>query len=437
MKRFFVLVAVLAMALLAATSLVLAQAGVPSVANLVNFQGKLTTPAGNPVADGPHSFVFRIYDDPAAGVLQWSEGPLAIATTGGLFTHQLGSSTTLPVSLFEDFDSLYLEVEADGSIITPRTRLIASPYTKVSSGLDGRSGINPDSTYIKTFPGGHSLLTYGDDGQEQIRLWGNSWGEVYLYDSDPTNDLNVVLSANPSAGGSLDLFGTSLLRLNAQTTGDGTAILPTGAVNSIEMFNEPGLVSSPVTGPGFPLPGALGPAIIGVTLSAPGPGFAVILVEATFNATAPPNTSVLAGLTENGPTVTTWNWDAGDIDGLYDQHQTRIITRTLPGPVTTYTLQLAQVPAGGGILAGQAKITVIYFPTTYGAFASPSPQHPNVEEMLTSGSFNAEAERAASIAANQARMENEMAAIKAEMEALRQKIDVKKQDKQQAVEPNR
>jgi|GEM_PF-6343027 len=437
MKRTASFTVILTLVLLAAATLAFAQAGVPSVANLVNFQGKLTTPAGNPVADGPHSFVFRIYDLPAGGVLQWSEGPLPLVTTGGLFTHQLGSSTPLPVTLFEDFDSLYLEVEADGAIITPRTRLTPGPYTKVAGGLDGRSPYNTDSSYIKTFPLGHRLSTFGGDGQEQIRLWGPSWGEILLWDSDPTNDLNVVLSANSSAGGSLDLFGTSSVRLNAQSTGDGSAILPPSAVNAVEMLNEPGVVSGPVTGLGFPLPGALGPAITGVTLSAPGPGFAVILVEADFNHTGGANTSITAALTENGPVVSTWFWDGGDLDGFYDQHQTRIITRFLPGPVTTYTLLLAQIPLGGAILAGNAKITVLYFPTTYGAFSSSSPELSNGEDEQLLGAFNLEAERAASIAANQARIDREMATMKTEMEALKQRMDANRQNKHQAVEPNR
>ncbi len=435
MKRLCVLTAVLAITLLA-SALVMAQPVAPSVPNLIDFQGKLTTPAGNPVADGAHTFVFRIFDAAVGGTLLWSEGPLGITTTGGLFTHQLGSSTALPENLFIDNNPHYLEVEADGAIISPRTQLISHPFSRTANALEAKNS-GTGVTMVRTEDGLHGLSTYGGDGLEQIRLWGPSWGEILLRDSDPTNDLNVVLSANASAGGSLDLFGTSTVRLNAATTGDATALLPTGAVNAVEMFNEPGVVSSPVTGLGFPVPGALGPAIIGVTISAPGPGFAVILVEADFNHTAGANTSITAALTENGPTVATWFWDGGDLDGFYDQHQTRILTRTLPGPVTTYTLLLAQIPLGGTILAGNAKITVMYFPTTYGAFASPGPGRPNEEDEQLSGVFNPEAERAASIVANQARIKSEMEAMKAEMEALKQRLDANRQDKQQTVEPNR
>src|SRR3989337_1194507 len=107
MKRTVLLTTILAITFFATASLVMAQLPPsPSAPNLLDFQGKLTTPAGNPVADGPHSFIFRIFDAPVAGALLWSEGPLAISTTGGLFTHQLGSSTTLPQTLFQDYTGL-------------------------------------------------------------------------------------------------------------------------------------------------------------------------------------------------------------------------------------------------------------------------------------------------------------------------------------------
>ncbi len=445
MKRLLVFTAVLAIALLTST-LVMAQPLAPSVPNLIDFQGKLTTAGGPPVADGPHAFIFRIYDAPAGPNLLWSEGPVIIVTTGGLFTHQLGSSAALPELLFIDDNPHYLEVEANGAIIAPRTQLISHPFSRVANALEAK---NPGTgaTMVRTEDVLYGLSTYSCDGTEAVRLWGCSYGEIFLYDDDATNDLTAMLGAvdflGVGTGGYLYLgndAGSNTIRLHGSGVGDASVELPVAAVSAIEMFNEPGLVASPVGPPaGVPVPGGFGPVFAGATLVAPAAGFAVIICEAQFSAApGPPNGGLPCALTENGPIMATWSWDAGDADGITDQTQVRVITRPIPaaGPFT-YTLFISQVPFTGSITAGLAKITVLYFPTAYGPFAFPGPGRPDEKEAEVSGAFNAEAERAAAIAANQARIESEMAAMKSEMEALKQRMDANKQGKQQAVEPNR
>ncbi len=52
----------------------------------------------------------------------------------------------------------------------------------------------------------HRISTYGTDGEEQIRLWGPSWGEILLNDSSDTNDRTVLLSATSNSGGKLFLY---------------------------------------------------------------------------------------------------------------------------------------------------------------------------------------------------------------------------------------
>ena len=105
MKRKVLLTTMLAIAVLATASLVMAQT--PSVPNLINFQGRLTDNVGNPVSDGPHTVNFFIYDSRTLGILLWSESQ-APTTAGGLFTTQLGSVNPLPQTLFKDYDSLFL-----------------------------------------------------------------------------------------------------------------------------------------------------------------------------------------------------------------------------------------------------------------------------------------------------------------------------------------
>ncbi len=135
MKRPVFLVATLAIALLAVTSLVMAQPYTPSVPNLINFQGRLTDNVGNPVADGAHSVHFYIFPVRTGGVSIWDElqNP---TTTGGLFTTQLGLVNLLPMTLFQDYDSLFLELVADGQTIAPRTLLTSPPSIRVANALE-------------------------------------------------------------------------------------------------------------------------------------------------------------------------------------------------------------------------------------------------------------------------------------------------------------
>jgi hypothetical protein len=89
---------------------------------------------------------------------------------------------------------------------------------------------------ISLFGSASQISTYGSDGQEQIRLWGSSWGEMYLYDSSAANNLAVNLTANGAGGGLLNLYEGGTNRLGAQmtagTTGGGTLRLYRGGTSS-------------------------------------------------------------------------------------------------------------------------------------------------------------------------------------------------------------
>lgn len=66
---------------------------------------------------------------------------------------------------------------------------------------------------ISLFGINSQISTYGSDGLEQIRLWGPSYGELLLKNSGVGNETAVVLSANGTAGGYLNLNNSNgLLR---------------------------------------------------------------------------------------------------------------------------------------------------------------------------------------------------------------------------------
>jgi hypothetical protein len=73
---------------------------------------------------------------------------------------------------------------------------------------------------ITLFGNSSQISTYGSDGQEQIRLWGTSYGEILLNDSSPTNHTAVTLTANGTSGGFLDLNQGNSFSLGARVNGD-------------------------------------------------------------------------------------------------------------------------------------------------------------------------------------------------------------------------
>ncbi|MBN2394035.1 MAG: hypothetical protein JXR84_25095 [Anaerolineae bacterium] len=92
----------------------------------MNYQGYLTDSGGNPL-NGTYDLVFRLYDDAAVGTMEWGpETHNNVAVTNGIFQVALGSVVTLLPNNFDE--ALFLEVEVEGTTVTPRQPLRAVPY---------------------------------------------------------------------------------------------------------------------------------------------------------------------------------------------------------------------------------------------------------------------------------------------------------------------
>ncbi len=110
--------------------------------SLVNFQGKLTDPAGVPVVDGSYSIRFRIYSaetadagDPCAGTCLWEEVQ-SVSTQFGVYSVLLGSETPLTAGVFNDakrYVGIKLGTELE---MTPRRRIASVPFA-LASGTSG------------------------------------------------------------------------------------------------------------------------------------------------------------------------------------------------------------------------------------------------------------------------------------------------------------
>ena len=255
---------------------VFSAAALAQAPRLINYQGRVLNAVGAPVLDGAHNFDFEIYDMSAGGAVLWQEPGVAINTTGGLFTYQLGSPSSFNYDLFTSNLELWLEVTVDGQVQTPRTRLISNPYAETAGNLSLENPFSPGQLSYKTDPSFGGFITYGGDGLEQIRLWGYNWGEIFLHDGDASNDRTVVLTANLSGGGELDLrddAGVSTINLHGGQTGNSSVEFPTGAIYDDEILDEPGVANQVRSTIGFSLSAVTFYAVDSVDITIPTSGY--------------------------------------------------------------------------------------------------------------------------------------------------------------------
>lgn len=109
----------------------------------LSFQGVLVdTTTGFPL-NGPQNLDFRIYDAPIGGALLWNESHPATPVGRGLYSVILGSAGS-PLTIL--FDKAYwLEMDLNGSTMTPRVPLTAGAYSFSSKSLFGTANVVPSS----------------------------------------------------------------------------------------------------------------------------------------------------------------------------------------------------------------------------------------------------------------------------------------------------
>ncbi len=93
---------------------------------LINIQGTFKDSDGIAIADGDQTVTFRLYHQEAGGTALWEE-TAQVFVKGGLYSHNLGSVTSLNPDIFST--AVYLGVETNGFELTPRGMMTYSPYS--------------------------------------------------------------------------------------------------------------------------------------------------------------------------------------------------------------------------------------------------------------------------------------------------------------------
>ncbi|MFH1501884.1 MAG: hypothetical protein ABIG03_02425 [Candidatus Eisenbacteria bacterium] len=260
--------------------------------------------------------------------------------------------------------------------------------------------------------GGGGFLGVNDDGSgyDGIFLDGNHLG---------------------SGDASLSVTGSgSTSRFNAGEAGDDAVVLPTSAINATEMFNEPGAAGAYDTG-SFALTGAID-ILESRTIVCPGPGYVLAIATgeawcdgggssdaANFgvstSSSALPSGGAIYVRVPDGSGTGTW-FQSVTVHGLFET----------PGGSDVFYF-LADLVIGDWTVSDR-KLSLIYIPTAYGTVTptmlapagDPETDVPEAGRPLTEADLAFE--HSESIAANQARIDAELAAMRTEMAELKAEL---------------
>ena len=111
-------------ALLLSCFAALTQAAPPT---LIHYQG-LAVDTEGALLTGPIDVTVRLFVAPTGGAALWTESHSQVPTHDGVFSILLGSSVPLTPALLGSSSALWLELEVEGEILSPRQRLASVPY---------------------------------------------------------------------------------------------------------------------------------------------------------------------------------------------------------------------------------------------------------------------------------------------------------------------
>lgn len=100
-----------------------------SIAQQMNYQGRLTDSAGNAVADAQYFIVFDIFDAATGGTKKWGPQTNPVDVVQGRFNTILGPTDAVSRNIVSAFDggNKYLQITFQGSAILPRQQILSSP----------------------------------------------------------------------------------------------------------------------------------------------------------------------------------------------------------------------------------------------------------------------------------------------------------------------
>ena len=131
------------------------------VAPVVNHQGFLTDASGAPL-NGPASLAFAFFGAASGGAALWTETHPAVPVVDGVYSVELGSVTPFPAGLFNGAER-WLQVTANGELMTPRQHVSSVPYA-LHAPIAGVSALAGTPCNPASPAAGNLVVTYAPSG---------------------------------------------------------------------------------------------------------------------------------------------------------------------------------------------------------------------------------------------------------------------------------
>ncbi len=251
-------------ALITSAVILIATSAPAYVPSRIPYQAFLADGTGTPLS-GTYTFTFSIYDDGSGGVPYWTSGPRAVYVISGQLNYELGSNVPFPDSLF-DTSPRFLGVTIDPDPeLKPRTEITSAMFALRAGWADSADGITGNLLTMTNF-GGDTLKVQAD--------------RIELLDSYA--GFHTVWLGPVSFGSSLRLYNTSAgppvpnpVVIDGAHTQDLSVDFHEGAINSYEMWNEPGLAHNEVVVSNHTL-GSTMQDLVTVTIDMPEDGYILL-----------------------------------------------------------------------------------------------------------------------------------------------------------------
>jgi len=255
----------------------------------MSYQGVLMDDAGALVPDGAYTLTFRIYYASSGGSALWTEVQPGVAVSRGGFAVVLGSVTPIQLA----FDApYYLGVQVGASAeLAPRVQLASSPYA-MSVWVPGAT-LPYEEARLSAFPvgygdgGGYLHLLDDTDGNINFDLEPRfvADGGAYMYVRGGGNSGMTWNGTGSGGAGTLMLDGPGATSyFHTGYAGNDAVVLPTDAISSAEILDEPGIAQSHNNG-GVDFYSGTSAAtvdVLSVSLTIPAAGYIVLTADAQF-----------------------------------------------------------------------------------------------------------------------------------------------------------